>query len=264
VVFTGFSLKRFKYMFLFIILSCYVMVTTHNKMEKQNVEKKKVMFIKPHLETDAVWDPIRTCPYIGVWYMASKLKEEGHEVKYLDEVTRSGGLEKRSLFRRDLVDGDVVESSVDISYDDFQRQKMDDYHAMTPEGFVDKYSAFGEEGKISRMIVRTGNDLEDTLREVEEMNPDVVGIPLIATANYLPATRLGKAIKERFPDVKVVFGGQHISADPEGFLRDNDYVDQVVSGDAISAISDIVEGKNNDRVVYGGCDILPALKVLPR
>ena len=51
-------------------------------------EKKKVMFIKPYLETDAVWDPIRTCPYIGAWYMASKLKEDGHEVKYLDEVTR--------------------------------------------------------------------------------------------------------------------------------------------------------------------------------
>ncbi|MBT6955718.1 radical SAM protein [archaeon] len=225
-----------------------------DRQKEKNVEreKKKVMFVKPHLETDAVWDPIRTCPYIGAWYMTSGLKERGHDVKYLDEVTRNNGLENRTLFRRDMINGETTETPVETSYEDFQAQKMADYRSMTPESFVDKYSAFGEDGEISRTMVRTGNDLEDTLNDIGDMNPDVVGIPLIATANYIPATKLGRAIKDRFPDVKVVFGGQHISADPEGFLRDNDYVDQVVSGDAISAMTDIAEGRNNDKIVYGG------------
>jgi len=224
------------------------------KQSEKNLEreKKKVMFIKPHLETDAVWDPIRTCPYIGIWYMASKLKERGHDVKYVDEVTRDNGLEKRTLFQRDLVDGETVDTPIETSYEEFQKKKMADYRNMDPETFVNKYSAFRNEGKISRTMVRTGNDLEDTLRKIEEEKPDVVGIPLIATANYLPATRLGRAIKEKFPGTKVIFGGQHISADPEGFLQDNEYVDQIVSGDAISAITDIVEDRNTERIVCGG------------
>lgn len=33
------------------------------------------MFIKPALETDAVFDPIRMASYLGIWYLASLLKK---------------------------------------------------------------------------------------------------------------------------------------------------------------------------------------------
>lgn len=212
---------------------------------------KKVMFIKPALETDAVWDPIRTCAYSGVWALASKLKEGGHEVHYLDEVIRNDGLQKQVMFERSLIGDSCVDRPLVDSFEEFRARKMEDYESLSPQEFVDKYSAFTGEG-ISRKMVRTGNSEEETLREIERTNPDFVGIPLIATANYLPATGLARKIKERFPGVKILFGGQHVSSDPEQFAKDNPFVDYIFSGDAISKIVDVVEGRIKDRVVYGG------------
>jgi len=48
-------------------------------------------------------------------------------------------------------------------------------------------------------MLHVGTPEEETLNMIGEMNPDFVGIPLIASANYLPATRLSKAVKENFP-----------------------------------------------------------------
>jgi len=212
----------------------------------------EVMFIKPQLETDANWDPVRTCPYLGAWYMASGLKEAGHQVAYLDEAVRNDGLKNRELFHRELRDAEIIESPVAQTYEEFQAEKMKDYNSMSPAQFVGKYSAFKNPGVVSRTLARSGNGLEKTLEEVERFSPDVVGIPLIATVNYDASTKMARAIKAKFPRTKILFGGQHVSADPEQFLRENPYVDQVVSGDAISVIKDIVEGKVKDRIVYGG------------
>lgn len=208
------------------------------------------MLIKPALETDAVMDPIRTCSYLGMWFLASKLKQEGHHVRYLDEVVRNEGLSKQKLFTRKLEGEKVTETDMKNSVDEYLKQKREDYNNLSAHEFVEKYSAFSSDS-ITRTMVRTGNSLEETLREVEKEGPDVVGIPLIATANYKPATELARRIKERLPNTKIVFGGQHITAEAEKFLADNPYVDQVVTGDAINVITDIVDGKIKDKVVHG-------------
>ncbi|VVB77567.1 Ribosomal protein S12 methylthiotransferase RimO [uncultured archaeon] len=223
---------------------------------------KKIIFVKPALETDAVWDPIRTCSYLGMWYLASHLKSKGHDVTYLDEVVRNNGLSKRTLFKREIKGDNITETHLAQSYEEFSSQKMQDYHNLSPENFIEKYSAFSEEGKVSRTMVRTGNSLEDTLVEIEKINPDVVGIPLIATANYLPATRLAKAIKTKFPNIKVIFGGQHISAGPEAFIKENPYVDQIVTGDAISVIEDVIEGRRLEKIVHGGFRAMEEFPIL--
>ena len=219
------------------------------------------MLIKPALETDAVVDPIRTCSYLGMWYLASYLKEKGHKVRYLDEVVRNQGMAQQQLYVRKLEGETVIDQSLDISNDDFQEQKMEDYHNLSPKEFVKKYSAFSD-NVISRTIVRTGNPLEDTLKEVEKEQPDVIGIPLIATANYKPATELAKRIKEKFPEIKIIFGGQHISAEAEQFLAENSYVDQVVIGDAINVIEDMIEGRIKDKIVYGGFQTMDQFPIL--
>jgi len=223
---------------------------------------KNIVFVKPALETDAVWDPIRTCSYLGMWYLASQLKSKGHNVTYLDEVVRNQGLSKQVLFRRE-VEGDVItETPINQTFEEFSAQKMHDYMVLSPKDFAEKYSAFQHNGKVSRTMIRTGNSLEDTLSKIEELNPDVVGIPLIASANYLPTTRLAKAIKTKFPQVKIMFGGQHISADPHSFIRDNPYVDQVVTGDAISVIDDVVEGREKSKIVNGGFRTMDQFPIL--
>ena len=184
--------------------------------------------------------------------MASLLKGLGHQVWYLDEIVRDGGLGIRSLSVRRLTGSSFTEDPVEMTPEEYQRKKMEDYRNMSSEEFARKYSAFKHEGKIERIIVRIGHVESETLAEIERIAPDVVGIPLIATANYLPATKLAQAIKERWPHVKVVMGGQHISSDPEGFLAENPAVDQVVTGDAISVIAGIVDGVITDRIVHGG------------
>jgi radical SAM superfamily enzyme YgiQ (UPF0313 family) len=222
----------------------------------------KVMFIKPALETDAVWDPVRICSNLGVWYMSSQLRARGHDVTYLDEAVRDRGLTKRTLLRRELAGSNAVETRLEQSYNEFAEQKMSDYRSLGLSEFIKKYSAFRQEGKVLRTILRTGNTQESTLREIERAAPEIIGIPIVATANYLPATELARAIKANFPEIKMVLGGQHVSADPCGFVRDNPYVDQVVSGDAISVIAEVVEGRKTDRIVYAGSETMSAFPIL--
>ncbi len=222
---------------------------------------KNVMLIKPALETDAVFDPIRTTSYLGMWYLASKLKEEGHKVRYLDEVVRNEGLSKQQLFVRKLKGEIIVEENSESSVEEYMAQKQKDYQTLSSHDFVDKYSAFSDDS-ISRTMVRTGNPLEETLKEVKKERPDVVGIPLISTANYKPATDLAKKIKESLPETKIIFGGQHITAEAEQFLAKNPYVDQIVTGDAINVIGNIVEGKIIEKVVHGGFQKLDQFPLL--
>lgn len=44
----------------------------------------KMVFIRPYLETDVTWEVIRTSCNLGMWYMASDLKQKGHSGWYLD------------------------------------------------------------------------------------------------------------------------------------------------------------------------------------
>lgn len=199
----------------------------------------KITIIKPALETDAVWDPVRTCPYVGAWYLASKLKEAGHEVEYLDEVVRDNGLSKRKMLGNS------------VSVETFQTEKMQDYKQLSPSEFVKKYGVFNGCG-VNRTMMRTGKSLDESLDRIEYSKPDVVGIPLIATANYIPATELGRAIKEKFPSIRVIYGGQHITAMADEFIYENPWVDQVVTGDAIDIIEDVAKGRLKSKIAHGG------------
>jgi len=210
-----------------------------------------IMFIKPNLETDAIWDPLRTCPYLGIWYLASHLKQKGHKVRYLDEVMRNNGFNRRTLFQRRIQGNQISETPINVSYDELQAQKMQDYKSMTPQEFARKYSAFNLSGNVSRIIARTGNLQEETLEEIAKFNPEIVGIPLIASANYLPATNLAREIKKRFPNIKIIFGGQHITAFPNEFLEENPFVDYIVTGDGINAIDSILRGETKEKIIRG-------------
>jgi uncharacterized protein YdaT len=212
---------------------------------------KRIMFIRPALETDAVFDPIRTTNYLGIWYLASLLKEKGYEVRCLDEVVRNGGFGKRTLFKRIIRNGEISETPIDVTHDAFRERKMADFESLSEDNFLQKYSAFREAGEVNRTMVRTGNPIEETLEEIGDWNPDVVGIPLIATANYSQSLMLGKAIKKTFPSVMVIYGGQHFLAGAEDFLKNNPWVDHIVINDAITVIEDIVEGRFSEKIIDG-------------
>lgn len=209
------------------------------------------MLIKPAYETDAVWDTIRTSQPLGLWWLGSHLKERGHEVRLLDETVREGGLETRIMFQREVTNTESRDTELEVIYEEFQARKMFDFTSMAPEEFVRKYSAF-HGNKIIRNMVRTGKPLEDTLAEVAKMKPDFVGIPIFASCNYSSAISLARTVKERFPATKVVMGGQHISALPRQ-VSENDYVDYVISGDALNAMTKLAEkGSHSSKQLDGG------------
>lgn len=211
----------------------------------------KIVFIKPYLETDATWEMIRTSCYMGIWYMASRLKERGHSVYYLDEVVRNNGMKKTVLFRTELEGNQYKEYPLNMSIDDYRREKNAYFESHTPQDFVKKYSAF-QNNKIIRTIARTGNSIDDTLSEIRKISPEYVAISLIATANYRAAVKTGKAIKREFPNIKVIYGGHHVSALPEQFLKENEWVDHVIVGDGIEIFEKILEGQVTDKILYEG------------
>lgn len=215
---------------------------------KLAMEKKRIMFIKPAVVTDAVFDPIRSTIHLGMWYLASQLKERGHEVRYLDEVVRNGGMDKHKMFRRTVTKDGTTDEELEINYDEFEEQKMKDFNSLSPKQFSEKYGTKIEGNNITRLLVRTGNPLEETLSEIEMYKPDFVGIPLIATANYSTVVELGKAIKERFPETKIIIGGQHISVEAKEFRKENPWADHLITGDAVGVIDKVVETKNIKRI----------------
>ncbi len=76
---------------------------------------------------------------------------------------------------------------------------------------------------------------------------DVVGITAIThTANR--AYRIADAIKRRYPDKRVIMGGNHPSAMPEEALQ---HADQVVVGEGEAVVRDVFEGLVPERIVQG-------------
>lgn len=195
---------------------------------------KKVMLIKPPMETDAVFDPIRTSQPIGLMYIASYLKEQGYDVSLFDTVTE--GINQRV----------IIDSN--LNYGDFQKQKSIDLQAMTAEQFVEKYSPQTLEGKVSRQIVRTGLSDEDILNRIRTENPEYIGLSIFASCNHSSAIKLAKLIKKEFPNIKIVAGGAHATDMSEKVLQDSEgAINFCVKGDGQFVLEDIIEGRTPER-----------------
>lgn len=223
-----------------------------------------IAFVCPQRHVDAIHEPPRGGIQIGPALMASLLHEQGHEVHYLDESVRDGGWQRRSLSTRTLVPGTrgMREQASTRTWDDVQQEKMDDFRRMSPEAFLQKWSAFRDDGSVERLIARIGIPEEETIAHLRQLGVEAVGIPLASSANYLTATSLGRRIKRELPHVRVVMGGQHITADPQGFVRSNPWVDHVADGDAITTIEAMMTGALPDKVVSGKFQKMEAYPVM--
>ncbi len=217
-------------------------------------QKKRVAFVHAARHVDAIWEPPRCGVQLGPLLMASLLRERGHEVVYLDESVRDESWDKRAMSIRRLHPGQrgIEEVPYDRTWEELQHEKMHDFRTMDARAFVDKWSVFKSDGSVERYMARVGISEDETIQHLRSLRLDVVGIPLAPSANYLSATSLGRRIKRELPGVKVVMGGQHITANPESFVRDNPWVDHVTEGDAITTIEKLVEGRYLTKIVPGG------------
>ena len=83
--------------------------------------------------------------------------------------------------------------------------------------------------------------LSDTeiLSKVDDFNPDIIGVSNMWTAYSGDPHRIAKSIKEKYPSLKIIFGGSHPSEFPELVLKDPN-VDLVVAGEGEITFSEIL------------------------
>lgn len=84
----------------------------------------------------------------------------------------------------------------------------------------------------------------DLISEIEHIKPEIIGMGVL-TPNYLYTIHLCDLIKEKFPDIKIILGGIHVSLHPEDTLS-NKSVDYICIGEGEKALYDFIYAYNNN------------------
>jgi radical SAM superfamily enzyme YgiQ (UPF0313 family) len=101
---------------------------------------------------------------------------------------------------------------------------------------------------LGTILKQQGHDVEIYNENICEpdysrLEADRIGISLLTST-----AKRGYEIAAQFPREKIIFGGVHASLLPDEALQ---YAQQVVVGEAETVISDVVEGRLNEPIVYG-------------
>lgn len=126
--------------------------------------------------------------------------------------------------------------------------------AFLPHGLLYIASCAMQKGYAIRIYDRNvqGLDLE---RVLEESNPKVVGLGCLTGTSIDDAIYVSKKIKEKYPGIKVVWGGIHPSLYPDSVLS-KEFVDFVVVGDGEAAFSGIIAAITGNDIPLGSIDNL--------
>ena len=92
---------------------------------------------------------------------------------------------------------------------------------------------------------------EDTLPKIRKISPQLIGVSVACMSQIIPSFTLAKLVRDNFPDIKIVFGGQvfnrlidHIRRVPSLF----EYVDYFVDHEGETALLKLIrylEGQEN-------------------
>lgn len=156
----------------------------------------KVLLIQPPVR-DFYQTSIRTQP-IGLAYLASSLKSQGHEVEILDCQTP----EKRS-----------IPVPFELSY----LQEFYPFNDRSPFKLYSGYYHFGM-------------GWDEVRERLADSKADVVGISSSFTPYHGEAVEVARIVKEWDSKKIVIMGGAHVSCDPNEVLK-SPFVDYVVLGE---------------------------------
>ena len=126
--------------------------------------------------------------------------------------------------------------------------------AFVPHGLLYIASFAIERGYNVRIYDRNVEEqgLEDML---DELKPKVVGLGCLTGTSIDDASYVSKLIKDKYPGIKIVWGGVHTSLYPDSVLRE-EFVDFVVIGDGEAAFSGILDKIIRGNIPFGGIDNL--------
>lgn len=113
--------------------------------------------------------------------------------------------------------------------------------------------ALRQQGIDSEMVA-SGIDSGDLEKVLKTCRPDVVGMSVLTAPQIVDFIRHSRFIKENFPKIKVVWGGNHPTLLPEICLK-QDYIDHVCVGQGEVVfprmVMDLAGGKEVPRKVMG-------------
>ncbi len=98
-----------------------------------------------------------------------------------------------------------------------------------------------------------GSSVGETVSWVQKENPDILGFSTLLTSSYT-APKLAEAVKNKIPDIPIVFGNQHATFNAERILRKYPFVDIIVRGEgeqACEEIAECFEGKRELKEILG-------------
>ncbi len=89
----------------------------------------------------------------------------------------------------------------------------------------------------------TVRNISEILNEIEEYRPDVIGLSVFTIAAY-DNLYLAEKIRERFPEIIIVFGGYHVNHYYDDILK-NEAVDFCILGEGEVSLWELVECLNH-------------------
>ncbi len=164
------------------------------------------MLLRPPMEVDAIYDPIRVSQPLGLMYIASHVRRQLLSVSLLDCFMEG---EKNKTLRHSAT-----------SYDEFRQEVMKDFNNLTPKQFVEKHDTFDKNGINRRHIVRIGLEDEEIFDRISSESPTHIGISMISTSSHNTVVNLATKIRKRFADIKIMVGGAHATHAYEQILND--------------------------------------------
>ena len=83
------------------------------------------------------------------------------------------------------------------------------------------------------------------VKYLETDKPDFIGFSC-STSTFHDGVRLAQMAKSILPDIKVVFGGAHVSALKESIIEKFEHIDYVVAGEGEQTLTELIKADHND------------------
>ncbi len=212
-------------------------IKMQSKDSIQNAGNLHVVLIQPPIE-DFYDTDIRLEP-LGLLYLEAALR------KRAESSTASEKLKGLKITIRDYHSGRGRRT---IQIPSFLRHTRDlfDVHDKSHFSSFFNYYRFGETD-------------DEILKDLKNLQPDIIGISFLFSAYHMEALSLAEKIRSLFPDTVIAAGGSHASAAPESLLQNHKVIDYVFTGEAEESFADFVSafaesGRNfphNNRIIRG-------------
>ena len=127
-----------------------------------------------------------------------------------------------------------------------QKERIENEAAWPPLGLLYLGTVLQNDGHEVKIIdnARARSSVEHVVDRIKKENPEIVGISAL-TPTFRQAIKLAKAIKEKDPAVKIIFGNYHATFEYERLLKNCPFVDCVVLGEGERTFPELIKTIEN-------------------